>query len=665
MTLIVSRYRRRASIAAIVAVGATAVLGLTTRNSVSTAVPVPPPEPGNSVVGWGSDLPSSGVLDRIPARLRDGSSLVVRISATKSDAAVVTSDGQLIAWGADLDQMRVPSPPTGMRYVDVSVGAGFDLALTDRGTLVSWGRASSTYAHFPPPPAGQAYTEIHAGDQQAVALLSGGTAVVAAGQVDHGLNMLCGTCVTVANGPPSGVNHGFEGVRAASVNQGQYRDQVIVDTNGTARMAVQPPYAAVNFGDHEPPPEYGRYPHLSLPGERFTALAVGGGGAAAAQILGLTDKGLVYSWGVGLPVPPTLSGVEQVAAGLGYALALRTDGSIVGWGSNSAGQLNAPPGRYTAVAATDTFALAVAVPTPAVAVTAPVSTSVPVGGSVAFTTSASGEPAPRVQWQQCNFGGSSCVAIPGATQQTFGASTVSSTYTLAGVVASQNNLRFRAVFTNSSGSAATAQAVLTVTQVPTVLVQPLNQVVSVGGSVTYSAVASGSPDLPRVVWQRCTGNGLCANTTGGVTTVSYGAAGTTSTYTVSGVQVADSGSKYRATYTNSQGSTASTAASLFVSAAPSMVAQPVNQSVQTGGTLVLTATATGNPSPTAVWESCPASPVGCVPTAGGTVTTSYGANGVTSTLTVTNMTAGISYWRVVYTNASGAVASDLVLAKTI
>ncbi len=43
-------------------------------------------------------------------------------------------------------------------------------------------------------------------------------------------------------------------------------------------------------------------------------------------------------------IPAGLSGVTAIPAGYVHSLALKSDGTVVGWGDNSAGQLNIPAG---------------------------------------------------------------------------------------------------------------------------------------------------------------------------------------------------------------------------------------------------------------------------------------------------------------------------------
>ena len=52
-------------------------------------------------------------------------------------------------------------------------------------------------------------------------------------------------------------------------------------------------------------------------------------------------------------MPADLSDVTAIAAGFGYSLALKSDGTVVAWGSNARGQASVPAGLsgVTAIAA--------------------------------------------------------------------------------------------------------------------------------------------------------------------------------------------------------------------------------------------------------------------------------------------------------------------------
>lgn len=85
----------------------------------------------------------------------------------------------------------------------------------------------------------------------------------------------------------------------------------------------------------------------------------------------------------------------------------------------------------------------------------PVSQSVDAGDTVTFTAAAGGHPLPSVQWQVSTDDGATWTNIGGATSPSY-------SFTAA---LDQDGYQFRAVFTNSAGSAATTAAILTVTAV--------------------------------------------------------------------------------------------------------------------------------------------------------------------------------------------------------
>ena len=84
--------------------------------------------------------------------------------------------------------------------------------------------------------------------------------------------------------------------------------------------------------------------------------------------------------------------------------------------------------------------------------TQPANAAVAAGATASFTASASGTPAPTMQWQRSSNGGSTWVAVTGATSATFSFPTA----------AGDHGTRFRAVFTNSAGTATTSAATLAV-----------------------------------------------------------------------------------------------------------------------------------------------------------------------------------------------------------
>jgi len=102
------------------------------------------------------------------------------------------------------------------------------------------------------------------------------------------------------------------------------------------------------------------------------------------------------------------------------------------------------------------------------------------GQTATFTAAATGSPTPAVQWQVSTDGGGTFNNVSGATSTTLSFTTASS----------QNGYRYRAVFTNSVGSATTTAATLIVNPPPsgTITLQNTNSnlCIDTGGSAGFT-----------------------------------------------------------------------------------------------------------------------------------------------------------------------------------
>ncbi|MGO9462978.1 MAG: beta strand repeat-containing protein, partial [Isosphaeraceae bacterium] len=175
--------------------------------------------------------------------------------------------------------------------------------------------------------------------------------------------------------------------------------------------------------------------------------------------------------------------------------------------------------------------------------TEPASTSFNPGDLVTFTAAAAGDPQPTVLWQQSADGGTSWTSIAGAT---------SPTYRFNAPAADAGD-EFRALFTNSIGSTPTSPATLILNTLPVVTSQPANTTVAITQSASFTAAATGTP-APTVQWQfEVSGSTFWADIPG--------ATSTTYSFTPTG---ADSGTFYRAAFTNGAGTVTTSAAELTV-----------------------------------------------------------------------------------------------------
>jgi hypothetical protein len=235
-------------------------------------------------------------------------------------------------------------------------------------------------------------------------------------------------------------------------------------------------------------------------------------------------------------------------------------------------------------------------------------------------------------------GGNSFTNVSGAT---------STTLTLSGTTAGQNGSIYRAVFTNSVGSATTATATLTVRYAPTVTSGPTSQTANAGQTVTFTAAAAGNP-TPSVQWQVSTNGGTSYSNISGAT-------GTTLTLT--NVTAGQNGYRYRAVFTNSLGSATTAAATLTVLFAPTVTTNPTNQTVTAGSSATLTAAANGNPTPTVQWQ---------VSTDGGvTFTNIAGATSATYTIASTTASQNGYRYRAVFTNTLGSATTTTAVLTVV
>jgi hypothetical protein len=267
--------------------------------------------------------------------------------------------------------------------------------------------------------------------------------------------------------------------------------------------------------------------------------------------------------------------------------------------------------------------------------TQPVSQTVKAGQTVSFSAAAVGPPPLSAQWQVSTDGGYTFSAVAGATSVTltFAASQ------------SQNGFAYRAVFGDAAGSSTSATATLVVQTPPSVVTNPAGQTVGVGGTVSFTATAAGSPS-PAVQWQVSTDSGASFADI-------LGATSTTLTFPTLPTQ---NGFAYRAVFSNAAGSATSAAAALAVQVPAAVAASTASQAalVNTAFTapLVVTVTdAAGKPvRGIVVAFTAPFSGASVAFAGDGTATTdangqasvTVAANGLDGSYTVTATVDGVS-----------------------
>jgi DNA-binding beta-propeller fold protein YncE len=255
-----------------------------------------------------------------------------------------------------------------------------------------------------------------------------------------------------------------------------------------------------------------------------------------------TDAGVTFGPVAGGPDAPSLAVTNTTVAESGQRYRV-----VV---SNSVGSVTSSSALLTVLAA----------PIAPAFTTQPLSQTILAGAAVNFTVVATGTPAPTIQWR---INGANLVdgvqasgACAGATVA--GAGIASLTLTTVPLVCS--GAVFSAVASNGVNPDATSNgATLTVNPVgvaPSITLQPLDVTVAAPATATFTAAANGVPS-PTVQWQQSTDAGVTwANITGA----------TNPSFTTPATVLADSGTRFRAVFTNASGSVNSNGAILTVTA---------------------------------------------------------------------------------------------------
>ncbi len=388
-----------------------------TRRSQVTFVRVAPL--ASEVIGWGDN--TKGRISGAPETMTD----LVSLSVAGDYVLALRRDGRLVAWG-DTTYLQA-DPPTESGFVDMVAMEKSCFALRSDGTVVGWG--VNDYGVLEIPSGLKDIVALSAGSDTVMALRKDGSVVVWGGQA-------------IYQQPPADLPP------AAAVNaRGAFLYAVLVD----GRVAVWDNYFHPFTGQ----------PYPSL----YTDIVAVEG--AAYTSVALRPDGTVLTWGFTdffgtAAVPPGLSGVRALASGGRHMLALKTDGSVVGWGTavQSAEANVVPPGvsGVFAIAAGKKGSLALrdaTAPTQPFFLVHPQAQTIAYQQALQLEAEAVATPAPTYQWRR---NGS---AIAGATQGTF----VVAAATFA------NGGNYDVVATNSTG--------FTVSQVASILMVKATQSIDV------------------------------------------------------------------------------------------------------------------------------------------------------------------------------------------
>ncbi len=321
-----------------------------------------------TVVGWGENSSGQSSIPGIATN-------VIAISAGSNHTVALRGDGTVVAWG---DNSRgQTNVPTGLVNA-VAIASGYDrnLALCANGAVVAWGSMSRV-------PAGLSnVVALSVGRDHDLALRGNGT-VVAWGSDDRGRCLIPvgladvvaiaasdgyglalrgnGTVVWLGNSlnasGPFDSRHPFGLSNVVAIARG-----AVLKNNGEVVDLAPCHHPFAKSPEGVAAIAAGAFHNLALPlGNSHRGWVHGWGNNECHQASGVACADPVPEWipeswhadnfvGLGSARPYLLTNAITVAAGDRHSLALREDGTVVGWGDDSAGQASPPIGLSNVVA---------------------------------------------------------------------------------------------------------------------------------------------------------------------------------------------------------------------------------------------------------------------------------------------------------------------------
>ncbi len=387
---------------------------------------------------------------------------------------VAFSRAAVRAWtSSSTSLLGVPEPLSDV--VAISAGGKFSLAVRRDGSVVEWGE--DYYNQASVPVGLNSVVAAEAGTEQAVVLKADGT--LAYWGPNAGSLFPPGTRDIVA---VAVADYGWVALRADGTLAGSYSmEQYIEAAALTDIVAITRGYALRANGTVAK-----CFPWVAEPPADLTNVTMIVGGAQHA--LALKSDGTVVGWGTGSAalVPAGLAGISRIDAGANHSLAITTGGTLVTWGDNSNGQRNAPAalGAVLAVSGGERHTIALVPSTSPVIATHPGSQTVIAGTTLTLAVSANGSPPFFYQWRK--FGSD----IVGATQAQL---------VISDAIESDSGV-YTVRVQNSGGSVVSDDATILVQEpniAPVVRRAPQSVALMGTGSATFSLVAGGAS--PRAV----------------------------------------------------------------------------------------------------------------------------------------------------------------------
>ncbi len=619
--------RSIATLSRLCASAALVLLGTTALLQITGATPAVAAGNSNGIFGWGT----SPALESLPVGVTP-----LAVAAGWTNGYAIGSDANLYAWGPNINGSlpvgEVPvdattpivvSFPAGVTPTAIAGGFDAGYAIGSDGNLYAWGWN------------GQG--ELGIGND------TGPDACPVNGFGQPGPTGPCAATPVKVDLPP-GVNP--TAIATSGETEAQPSSAYAIGSNG--KLYAWGDNSSGQLGDGNTS-ESDAPVVVSLPsGVTPTAIA---GGTQAAYAIG--SDGKLYAWGengvgalgngtttssdtpvvVSLPpgvTPKVISGGGGAVIG-GFGYMVGSDGNLYAWGYNGDGELGdgttTGPEICTVTLPPPFVSEQFPCSTTPVKVSLPPSVTAPAIAGNARGGTALGSDGNLYAWGQGQLGN--------------GSSGGSDTPVLVSVPSGSVGVSL-----GQGSSATVSYAIVNAPNVaPTVTTQPTSQSVKAGLSATFTAAASGLP-TPTVQWKVSTDGGATFSPVTGATTDAL---------TIPAVTTAENGNQYEAVFTNGLGSATTNPAALTVipPVAPTITTQPSNQTDIPGQIATFTATASGDPTPTVVWQ---------VSYDGGSTWSNIVGNSTSNSTTLSGPIYGTfeNGWQVraVFTNIAGSATTN-------
>jgi alpha-tubulin suppressor-like RCC1 family protein len=315
-----------------------------------------------TIVAWGNN-------DYGQCSVPVGLSNTKAISAGENHSLALSNNGTVIAWGTNAEgQCSVPSNLGPCK--EITAGKGFSAAIKNDGTIAIWGDLVYGLSQVPSDAVNIVSISAPTKGEHILALKSDGR-VVAWGRNDSGqCNVPAGLTdvISIAAGGEGDVESGT-GFSLALKKNGQV---IAWGSNNDEQCSV--PQALSNVQAISAGDDFGLalkrdgsvvpWGEIDLNNSSLKASSICAGNDEVG-LISVNKNPIIFDSGTEKfkIAPENLEGIVQVASAGGHFLALKSDGTVAGWGHNDSGQVSIPANLKDVkmVAAGDDYSVALTV----------------------------------------------------------------------------------------------------------------------------------------------------------------------------------------------------------------------------------------------------------------------------------------------------------------